>query len=426
MEQNLEERARKDPSSKLFAPLADTYRKKGDTYEAIGILTEGLAHHPGYISARVLLAKCYEDLGNWDKAGDEWLNVIKLDSRNLVALKGMGQICHWLRKPEESGKWFRLYLEEFPDDEVIRRNLARIEADLRKKEDLEKVETPPVDVQEVEIEDHPVVESVEEEALESLEPVQDKSVQHVSAGEYPAAEPDVVEEDVFEEEPVETMTLAEIYAQQGFFERAIDIYKRILVNDPDSTKVRERIDELERRLAGSGETTTMEEGDSPASVIKQVETEREGVGEFIEESREEEIEDQSLRIDVNMASALDLEIIPGVGPVIAQKIIVERERNGPFTDHHELERVPGLGKKTIERISPHLIFEIAVEEENALITEISDLIGVEDEIVVQESEVGIDAEVGFEEEVETEDEEDGEEGVSEFEEFKRWLKNLRK
>lgn len=48
-------------------------------------------------------------------------------------------------------------------------------------------------------------------------------------------------------------------------------------------------------------------------------------------------------IDVNRATAEQLETLPGVGPATAAAIIAERERNGPFVSVDDLERVPGIG-----------------------------------------------------------------------------------
>jgi competence protein ComEA len=48
-------------------------------------------------------------------------------------------------------------------------------------------------------------------------------------------------------------------------------------------------------------------------------------------------------VDVNRASAGELELLPGVGPATAAAIVAERDRNGPFSSFEELERVPGIG-----------------------------------------------------------------------------------
>ena len=48
-------------------------------------------------------------------------------------------------------------------------------------------------------------------------------------------------------------------------------------------------------------------------------------------------------VDVNRATADELEELPGVGPATAAAIVTERERNGPFADVDDLDRVPGIG-----------------------------------------------------------------------------------
>jgi competence protein ComEA len=53
-------------------------------------------------------------------------------------------------------------------------------------------------------------------------------------------------------------------------------------------------------------------------------------------------------VDINRASASELEALPGVGPATAEKIVSEREANGPFTSPEDLMRVPGIGEKKFE------------------------------------------------------------------------------
>jgi competence protein ComEA len=55
-------------------------------------------------------------------------------------------------------------------------------------------------------------------------------------------------------------------------------------------------------------------------------------------------------IDVNAATADELESLPGVGPSTATAIVTERERNGPFLDVDDLDRVPGIGPAKLEAL----------------------------------------------------------------------------
>lgn len=55
-------------------------------------------------------------------------------------------------------------------------------------------------------------------------------------------------------------------------------------------------------------------------------------------------------INVNTATAADLEALPGVGEVIAQAIVDHRTENGPFTSVDQLLDVSGIGNVTLEEI----------------------------------------------------------------------------
>lgn len=63
-------------------------------------------------------------------------------------------------------------------------------------------------------------------------------------------------------------------------------------------------------------------------------------------------ESGSTGINVNSASAKELEELPGVGPVLAQRIIDWRTANGPFTSVDDLNSVPGIGDSVLANIKP--------------------------------------------------------------------------
>ena len=62
------------------------------------------------------------------------------------------------------------------------------------------------------------------------------------------------------------------------------------------------------------------------------------------------------RIDVDRASAQELQRLPGVGPGLARRIIEERARAGPFGDTAALRRVEGIGPSKLRRMAPNLAF----------------------------------------------------------------------
>ena len=49
------------------------------------------------------------------------------------------------------------------------------------------------------------------------------------------------------------------------------------------------------------------------------------------------------KMDLNRVDAAGLELIPGIGPSLARRIVEDRDARGPFRSVEELERVRGIG-----------------------------------------------------------------------------------
>jgi competence protein ComEA len=57
-------------------------------------------------------------------------------------------------------------------------------------------------------------------------------------------------------------------------------------------------------------------------------------------------------VDINTATATELDTLPGVGPVLAQRIVDWRAQNGRFTSVDELSEVSGIGDAVLARLRP--------------------------------------------------------------------------
>jgi competence protein ComEA len=60
------------------------------------------------------------------------------------------------------------------------------------------------------------------------------------------------------------------------------------------------------------------------------------------------------RLNLNTASGSELELLPGIGPTKAERVLAFRGKHGPFKRVFDLRRVKGFGKKTVDRLSPFL------------------------------------------------------------------------
>jgi tetratricopeptide (TPR) repeat protein len=224
------ERYRQAPKSHVFAPLADACRKGGLVDEAVDIADRGVEENPGYTSGHVVRGKCYYDRGDRKTAMACFERVLDLDPNNLVALKFLGLIQAEEGDATGARERFKHILALDPDDREIRREL--------------------------DILDVPAAEPPQTEAHEEAPPATAKVE---AAPEVEADEPHFeTPEDGFEGAPISlgtdddptsdelaTMTLADIYAEQGYTDKALRIYREVLKRQPDNAGIRAKVRALE-------------------------------------------------------------------------------------------------------------------------------------------------------------------------------------
>ena len=64
-----------------------------------------------------------------------------------------------------------------------------------------------------------------------------------------------------------------------------------------------------------------------------------------------------LAVNINMAGTEELETLPEIGKVRAQRIVEFRRLNGPFSSIDELKEVKGIGPVTVDRIKECVTLE---------------------------------------------------------------------
>ena len=76
--------------------------------------------------------------------------------------------------------------------------------------------------------------------------------------------------------------------------------------------------------------------------------------ELVETGQEEEVRAEEAKVDLNTATAAELEALPGIGPTYARRIIEYRQQRGPFTDISQIKEVQGIGEALYARINDRL------------------------------------------------------------------------
>ncbi|MEJ5301528.1 MAG: helix-hairpin-helix domain-containing protein [Thermodesulforhabdaceae bacterium] len=62
-------------------------------------------------------------------------------------------------------------------------------------------------------------------------------------------------------------------------------------------------------------------------------------------------------VNINTATEKDLEKLPGIGKVLAKRIVEYRTKNGPFSAPEDLMKVKGITKKKFEAIKSHVVVQ---------------------------------------------------------------------
>ncbi len=223
-------RYEENPSGRLFAPLADCYRKLGRLEEAYRLCVDGLARHPDYSSGFVILGRIHLDRGEDEEARTALETVLSLDPENLVALRGLEQLAQRRGDPEEVERYRKLLLELDP----------QAESDSREEAPWTDGEEEPAEV---------LMASAGEESAES--PPEDAQVlTAVSRNEDLQNDPkDFDPEGIFEGQTIVTVTLADVYYEQGFKAKALEMYRSVLQRHPDAPGVAAKVAAIEDELS---------------------------------------------------------------------------------------------------------------------------------------------------------------------------------
>lgn len=59
-------------------------------------------------------------------------------------------------------------------------------------------------------------------------------------------------------------------------------------------------------------------------------------------------------VDINRGSAEELQRLPGIGPVLAERVIRYRRQNGKFASVRDMQRVKGIGAKRFAQLEPYI------------------------------------------------------------------------
>ncbi len=230
------DRFRRAPHSTVFAPLADACRKAGMLDEALDICRKGLVANPEYASGYVVQGKSMYDAEMPEQAEASFRRVLELDANNLVALKFIGIILSERGDTGAARACFEHILVLDPEDRDIKRRLEEVRPSTTRVTDVTITgELPDV-----------AATFREVPAAAPSTPSTDVGEE---ADDFEGA-PITLSEDASTTDEIATITLADIYATQGYRDKAMRIYREVLRRQPDNDDLRRKISALESRTEG--------------------------------------------------------------------------------------------------------------------------------------------------------------------------------
>jgi tetratricopeptide (TPR) repeat protein len=127
----LRRRLDRDPGSRLFAQLAEEYRKAGSHGDAIRVARGGLAQHPSYPSARLTLGRALLESGDAAGARVELETVLREAPDNILASRFLGQALEALGELGPALVQLQKTLKMAPGDRQLESRIVSLETRLR-------------------------------------------------------------------------------------------------------------------------------------------------------------------------------------------------------------------------------------------------------------------------------------------------------
>ena len=264
---------KKKPKSRVFAPLAETYRKLGMYDESLKILREGIKFHPAYTMGYIVLYHVYYDQQNYELAYNTIRPFVTDNLENITLQKLFAKICINLGYLEEALQTFKYLLLINPRDQYVSEQVKLLEDDLLVKEeqvednnfkekrissfdineddwvqvdfgkgrrDSDQNDGEGWDVQKNETPLDQFKKDLNEDNLEVKETDLDDNYFYEDYDN----EDDNTKVDKVQSDPIITHTLVELYCKQGHYDKALEILESILDLHPEDVPTLNRAEEI--------------------------------------------------------------------------------------------------------------------------------------------------------------------------------------
>lgn len=238
-----------NPNSRVFAPLAETYRKMGMNDKAMSILRNGIKSNPDYVLGYLGLSSCYFDQGQFQLAYSTLRPFVTTNRDNLRLQKLFGETCYKIGHLDEALETFKYILFINPRDKEAQNYVKELEDKVMKEKG-------------------PIAESSEaffDDDQDYFE-ITDLTPRPVGKEEIKWIQQDLTEKEQTEETPKEdspviTHTLVDLYCAQGYYDKSLELLEQLKQINPKDLRTINKIEEV-KKLKLEQEPVARDEGRS--------------------------------------------------------------------------------------------------------------------------------------------------------------------
>lgn len=231
----LDERLAREPDSFCFARLSEIYLKVGLVADALHTARTGVAKHPGYLAGQRALAMACNASGLHDECRAILERITAATPEDVEALKILASLYVAAGDRASAIRTYGTVLDFRPDDVG---SATELEA-LRHGGAMSSTVSSAAAQATVGLDEDEIIELSESDIHE--EP-SDEELGVLTSGAGGGT--------LDHHDPLSTLTLAELYEQQGFLSKALEIYHTILADDPKNPRLLAKVAQLEEREQG--------------------------------------------------------------------------------------------------------------------------------------------------------------------------------
>ena len=297
---------KKNPRSKVFAPLAESFRKLGMLDDAFKILKEGIRNHPNYTLGYIVLANCYYDQEKFELTYNTLRPIVAQNADNISLQKIFAQACMHLGHLEEALDTYKYLLFMNPKEKFFAEQVKKLEDDLFvghkklsldqivKAPDMSHIPTPQsfdddwvqvdfgkqqdaVDTPKLEepgVDQWEMRKSSQEDEPKVQTPFEGRSLEDDYFADEFSTDGDIDESnesEVSNEAPIVSHTLIDLYCAQKYFDKAIELLEKIIELNPRDQSSIEKLKQVKQLASSNAPESSSKEEDGHAELISIIE-----------------------------------------------------------------------------------------------------------------------------------------------------------